>query len=45
LLATDLTPGGAAQSLVAEPYYRDDSCFDDGPGSARLTTIGWTTRR
>ena len=31
--ATDLTPGGAAQSLVAEPYYRDDSCFDDGTGS------------
>jgi hypothetical protein len=31
--ATDETPGGAAQSLVAEPYYRDDSCFDDGTGS------------
>jgi uncharacterized membrane protein len=31
--ATDLTPGGAAQSMVAEPYYRDDSCFDDGTGS------------
>ena len=31
--ATDLTPGGAAQSLFAEPYYRDDSCFDDGTGS------------
>jgi hypothetical protein len=31
--ATDLTPGGAAQSLVAEPYYRDDSCFDDGTGT------------
>ena len=31
--ATDLTPGGAAQSLVAVPYYRDDSCFDDGTGS------------
>jgi hypothetical protein len=30
---TDLTPGGAAQSLAAEPYYRDDSCFDDGTGS------------
>lgn len=26
------TPG-AAQSLVAVPYYRDDSCFDDGTGS------------
>jgi hypothetical protein len=30
---SDLTPGGAAQSLAAEPYYRDDSCFDDGTGS------------
>jgi hypothetical protein len=30
--ATDLTPGGAPQTLVAEPYYRDDSCFDDGTG-------------
>jgi hypothetical protein len=29
----DLTPGGAAQSLVATPYYRDDSCFDDGTGN------------
>ncbi len=27
------TPGGAAQSLLAVPYYRDDSCFDDGTGS------------
>jgi hypothetical protein len=31
--ATDTTPGGAAQSLFATPYYRDDSCFDDGTGS------------
>ncbi len=31
--AKDLTPGGAAQSIVAQPYYRDDSCFDDGTGS------------
>ena len=30
---TDLTPGGAAQSLAAVPYYRDDACFDDGTGS------------
>jgi len=30
---TDLTPGGAAQSLFAVPYYRDDACFDDGTGS------------
>ena len=30
--STDLTPGGAAQSVVAVPYYRDDSCFDDGTG-------------
>jgi hypothetical protein len=29
----DLTPGGAAQSAVAVPYYRDDSCFDDGTGT------------
>jgi hypothetical protein len=28
----DLTPGGAPQGLVALPYYRDDSCFDDGTG-------------
>ncbi|MGH3118261.1 MAG: hypothetical protein ACRDQ2_14350, partial [Gaiellales bacterium] len=27
------TPGGAAQSLLAVPYYRDDACFDDGTGS------------
>jgi hypothetical protein len=30
---TDLTPGGVAQSMLALPYYRDDSCFDDGTGS------------
>jgi hypothetical protein len=30
---TDLTPGGAVQSMSAVPYYRDDSCFDDGTGS------------
>jgi hypothetical protein len=30
---TDTTPGGAAQSLMALPYYRDDSCFDDGTGN------------
>jgi hypothetical protein len=29
----DLTPGGLAQSAVAVPYYRDDSCFDDGTGT------------
>ena len=27
-----LTPG-AAYSVVTTPYYRDDSCFDDGTGS------------
>lgn len=27
------TPGGAAQSLAAVPYYRDDACFSDGTGS------------
>ncbi len=31
--ATDVTPGGLPQSLAALPYYRDDSCFDDGTGS------------
>src|SRR5947209_178724 len=30
---TDETPGGLPQSLVAVPYYRDDSCFDDGTGN------------
>jgi len=29
----DVTPGGAAHSVVAVPYYRDDSCFDDGTGT------------
>ena len=31
--ATDLTPGGLAQSILAVPYYRDDACFDDGTGA------------
>jgi hypothetical protein len=31
--ATDVTAGGLAQSLAAVPYYRDDSCFDDGTGT------------
>ncbi|HWC14058.1 MAG TPA: CocE/NonD family hydrolase [Actinomycetota bacterium] len=31
--AKQVTPGGAAQSLLAVPYYRDDSCFDDGTGN------------
>ena len=30
---TDISPGGAIQGLAAVPYYRDDSCFDDGTGS------------
>ena len=30
---TAVTPGGAAQTVDAVPYYRDDSCFDDGTGS------------
>ena len=29
----DITPGGAAHSIVSVPYYRDDSCFDDGTGT------------
>jgi hypothetical protein len=29
----EVTPGGAAVSVVAVPYYRDDSCFDDGTGT------------
>ncbi len=28
----DISPGGSVQSLLAVPYYRDDSCFDDGTG-------------
>ena len=27
------TPGGLAQGVVAVPYYRDDSCFDDATGT------------
>jgi hypothetical protein len=30
---TDATPGGTPQTLFAVPYYRDESCFDDGTGS------------
>ena len=30
----DVTPGGAAHTLVSVPYYRDDSCFDDGTGTS-----------
>ncbi len=30
----DATPGGAAHTLISVPYYRDDSCFDDGTGTA-----------
>jgi hypothetical protein len=29
----NVTPGGAAQEVVAVPYYRDHSCFDDGTGT------------
>ncbi|MBW3662893.1 MAG: hypothetical protein KY469_07315 [Actinobacteria bacterium] len=29
----EITPG-AAQSVFATPYYRDDACFDDGTGSS-----------
>ena len=29
----EVTPGGAAHSVVGVPYYRDDSCFDDGTGT------------
>jgi hypothetical protein len=28
-----VTPGGAVQGIFAVPYYRDDSCFDDGTGT------------
>jgi hypothetical protein len=31
--AAEVTPGGIAQSLLGVPYYRDDSCFDDGTGT------------
>jgi hypothetical protein len=27
------SPGGLVQGVFAMPYYRDDSCFDDGTGS------------
>ncbi|HEX8123271.1 MAG TPA: hypothetical protein VF549_18610 [Solirubrobacteraceae bacterium] len=27
------SPGGAVQGAFAMPYYRDDSCFDDGTGT------------
>jgi hypothetical protein len=30
---TDASPGGTPQTVFAVPYYRDDSCFDDGTGS------------
>jgi hypothetical protein len=55
--ARDVTPGGAAQTIVAQPYYRDDSCFDDATGSnpgprlklradtERQTAADGTTRR
>jgi hypothetical protein len=29
----DMTAGGVPQSVLAVPYYRDDSCFDDGTGT------------
>jgi hypothetical protein len=29
----DMPPGGAIQAMAAVPYYRDDSCFDDGTGT------------
>ena len=30
---TDQSAGGTAQNVFAVPYYRDDSCFDDGTGT------------
>lgn len=32
LVPAESSVGGLAQSLLAVPYYRDDSCFDDGTG-------------
>jgi hypothetical protein len=29
----EMPAGGSAQALAAVPYYRDDSCFDDGTGT------------
>ena len=29
----EITPGGAAVTVATVPYYRDDSCFDDGTGT------------
>jgi hypothetical protein len=34
------SPGGAAQSVAAVPYYRDDSCFDDGTGDNPGADLG-----
>jgi outer membrane biosynthesis protein TonB len=39
----DQTAGGAAQSVAAVPYYRDDSCFDDGTGDNPGADIGKRT--
>jgi hypothetical protein len=36
----DQSPGGAAQSVAAVPYYRDDSCFDDGTGDNPGIDVG-----
>ncbi|MGH7900068.1 MAG: hypothetical protein ACREQQ_19085, partial [Candidatus Binatia bacterium] len=33
-LINKVTPGGAVQGLLSVPYYRDDSCFDDGTGTS-----------
>ena len=34
------SPGGAAQSVAAVPYYRDDACFDDGTGDDPGADVG-----
>ena len=38
-----VTPGGAAQSVFAVPYYRDDACFDDGTGDDPGIDVGKRT--
>jgi hypothetical protein len=38
-----VTLGGAAQSVFAVPYYRDDACFDDGTGDDPGIDVGKRT--
>ena len=42
---TDLTPGGAAQSLLAVPYYRDDRASTTAPAATRARSVQAALRR